>query len=81
MNKKIVFYPLLILLIIYIGGFCALTPLAMKYHGVISEVQYHLYTQPTKRLDESNIIRELYNSNSIYWCEKIESCTVESNNE
>lgn len=74
-----------IALFIYALGFFAIAPIRMLVGGGqvwfgthLSEKVYNtLYWSWVEDVSQENIIRRAWNSNLLYWCENIESCTVE----
>lgn len=72
------------LVVAYIIGFFAMTPIAMhsvvpQYYPLINithSINSALYWSWVKELDENNLIRKAWNNNGLYWCNKVETCKV-----
>ncbi|MCO4798717.1 MAG: hypothetical protein KC484_05860 [Colwelliaceae bacterium] len=51
------------------------THIGMK---IIGYTQKYLYWSWVGKLEEENIIREIWSSNQLYWCIQSESCSVKT---
>jgi len=82
MNKKWV--VLISLLVVYVLGFFAITPLSMlatstqsaPVMNFVHSIHTNLYWSWVQNIDESNVMHKVWNNNGLFWCNQFQGCTV-----